>query len=143
MAQHAVDGGEPWAIPMPPSGSTGEVAETAEQPTTPLAAHHQVLDHANPLVELFDQMAAEDVQARRTAARRLADLATENPLDEGNLAQLGEVAMAETDPLVWRELLRTIKDDSRPAAGAHGLRRGQSCGRRRPPPVVRLPGRAR
>ena len=61
-------GGEPWAIPMPPSGSTGEVAETAEQPTKPLAAHHQVLDHANPLVELFDQMAAEDVQARRRGA---------------------------------------------------------------------------
>ena len=121
-------GGEPWAIPMPPSGSTGEVVESSEQPTTPLAVHHQLLDNANPLVELFDQMAAVDVQVRRAAARRLADLATVKPLDEGCIAQLVEVAMAETDPLVWRELLRTIKDDSR-AAAAHGLRWCQSCGR--------------
>ncbi len=114
--QTQLTGGEPLAIPMPPSGSTGEVALPTPNNRQRLGRPSSLLDNANPLVELFDQMAAEDVRARRAAARRLADLASDKPLDEGSIAQLVEVAMAETDPLVWRELLRAIKDDSRASA---------------------------
>lgn len=88
-------------------------------PTTSLAAHHRVLDNEGnaPAVDLVDQLLVEDVQARRAAAHRLAEMAAgEQPLEESTIDQLSDVAMAETDTLVWRDLLRSVKASASPAA---------------------------
>jgi HEAT repeat protein len=105
--------GEPWAVPMPAvRGTSLEVATAAQPSPTALAANHAVLNSADPRIELFNQLVAEDVQARRTAAHQLADNAGKTPFDASTVAQLTEIAMAETDSLVWRDLLRATKDDT-------------------------------
>ena len=76
-----------------------------------------MLDSSAPTLDLVDQLLVEDVQARRAAAHRLAEMAAEQqPLDDSTVDQLADVAMAETDALVWRDLLRSVKDKASPAA---------------------------
>jgi HEAT repeat protein len=88
----------------------------AARPTA-LAAHHEVLKLDDPLATALAALAMEDVAERRAAAKQMADLAAGSELDEAIVARLVDFGMAETDPLVWRELLRSIKQDSRePAA---------------------------
>ena len=76
--------GEPWAIPMPPNGSTGEVAKAPNSRRRPWPRHHQVLDNADPLIEMFDQLAAEDVQIRRAAAQRTGGPGYRQPARRGD-----------------------------------------------------------
>ncbi|HVU88561.1 MAG TPA: HEAT repeat domain-containing protein [Pirellulales bacterium] len=116
--RHAQIGGEPWAVALPASAAPSEEPKVDENPTsTSLAAHHRLLNTSDPMVDLVDQLLVEDVHARRAAAHRLAEMAGERqPFDEMTLGQLADVAMAETDPLVWRDLLRSVKDSASPSA---------------------------
>jgi HEAT repeat protein len=99
------------------SAGASDHTTTESNSTTSLAAHHRVLDSSGPTLDLVDQLLVEDVQARRAAAHRLAEMAAEKqPLDESTVDQLADVAMAETDALVWRDLLRSVKDNASPAA---------------------------
>ena len=74
-----------------------------------------------------NQLLVEDVQARRAAAQIAwrkwppnSSRSIIRPVD-----QLADVAMAETDALVWRDLLRSVKDKASPAA--HGVSQHQPC----------------
>jgi len=87
-------------------------AAIATTATTPLAAHHEVLDKPSATSALLDELVSEDVNQRREAAKRLAAASAEKPLDEFVVAQLADFAMAETDSLVWRDLLQAIKADT-------------------------------
>jgi HEAT repeat protein len=93
-------------------------AEATERnsPPSPLAAHHQILAPAEPVAAALERMTAEDVEVRRAAAKQLADYAAKVPLDEPQVARLTELAMAETDPLVWRELVQAVKSETSDAA---------------------------
>ena len=92
------------------------VVERPAAPPTALAAHHEVLALDDPIATALAGLTMENVADRRAAARQLADLAAGSKLDDAIVARLVDFGMAETDALVWRELLRGVKEDSREPA---------------------------
>ena len=70
-----------------------------------------------PLLAAIEQLADPRSTTRREAAQRIHTLCGESPLPGAAAERLAEVAIRETDPLVWQQVLAVIaEDDSEPAA---------------------------
>ena len=107
-------------------------------PTPPrLAGRHELLPLTDPLATIMEGLRSEDVVQRRAAAAQLAESVAERSVEETTVAQLTDIAMAETDAQVWRDLLHAVKSTTGDAAvrmayvgtghAAAEVRR-QSCG---------------
>lgn len=70
------------------------------------AAYRDLLPAISPAFATIEELRAMDVTTRRTAARQLAQQATAEPLSALAIDRLSTVARAESDALVWQDVLR-------------------------------------
>lgn len=64
----------------------------------------------------LDRLTAEEVLVRRRAAGELAKLANRQPLGEVVVSRLAALAVKETDPLVWQDLMAAVTADASESA---------------------------
>jgi len=82
----------------------------------PEAVYREVPPDSDPAFEALDWLASGDVAIRRRGAQKLAELAKGRPLGRLAMARLASLAVAETDQLVWQDVLTAAADDpSEPA----------------------------
>jgi HEAT repeat protein len=82
----------------------------------PESVFHEVLPGCDEVFAALDRLASADVAERRRAAEALLTLAAKQPLGRLAMARLSNLALAETDMLVWRSILEAVAGDgSEPA----------------------------
>jgi HEAT repeat protein len=82
-----------------------------EKRVLPEAIFREVLPGCGPEFGALDQLASDDVQARRRAGARLAELARQRPLGPLALHRLAALGAKESDVLVWRSVLGAVAAD--------------------------------
>jgi HEAT repeat protein len=82
------------------------------QQLLPEAIYREVLPRYAPAFAALDRLASADVLQRRDAAGKLAELARQRPLGRLAVARLAELAVAESDELVWQGVFSALADDA-------------------------------
>jgi HEAT repeat protein len=107
--------GEPWAISIPPRPA-GDPAQGDQLQLASLTAHPAIPLPNDQVAGLLGELSSDEVDRRRAAAKQLAVMAAEQPLELASVEMLAELGMAETDALVWREMLDAVHSDGSPPA---------------------------
>jgi HEAT repeat protein len=107
--------GEPWAINIP-SRPAAEAAQGDQLQLASLTAQPSAPPPNGQVAALLGELSSDDVERRRAAAKQLAVAATDQPLEPASVERIAELGMAETDAMVWREMLGAIHADDSPAA---------------------------
>ncbi len=79
---------------------------------------YRLLSEVDPLFAEIQGLTDKDLERRRKMARRIALRARRDLLSELSLHRIGELAVGESDPIVWQYLLAAIQSDNRPIAEA-------------------------
>jgi HEAT repeat protein len=82
----------------------------------PETVYRDVLPQHDPAFAALVQLASRDATERRTAAKRLAELAAVKPLPPLAVRRLADLGTREPDALTWRELIRAVQNDTSDAA---------------------------
>lgn len=83
------------------------------------ATYRDLLGAVSPAFQAIEKLRTADVSQRRTAARQLANEAHHQPLSRLAIDRMSAVAKAETDSLVWSDMLRAASHS--PTVTAHEL----------------------
>lgn len=82
----------------------------------PEEIYRDVLPAGSPIFDVLNRLNSQDVAIRRRAAGQLLEMSKEHPLRLLAAARLADVAVTETDQLVWRDLLTAVASDPSDAA---------------------------
>ena len=78
----------------------------------PESVYHSVLPRHSAAFRELDQLHSKDIPERRLAAAKVASLAKKQPLGRLAVTRLCELTTAESDPLVWQNVLDAVAADS-------------------------------
>ena len=82
------------------------------QQLLPEEVYRDVLPRYGAVFVALDRLVSSDVFERRGAAGDLVELARRRPLDRLAVARLGQLVVAESDQLVWQDVLTAVAGDA-------------------------------